>query len=124
MKKVISLSAGLLLLPFVASAQTAQLFVTNFVLFLNARVIPFLIGVAFLFFLINAIRYFVIESANEEGREKAKSLAIYSVAAFVFLIIFWGIINLLVSSLGLGGCAAPQSDYYLQHFVGPIIPGC
>lgn len=114
-----------LLLPLVSHAQDVQSFLENFLLFLNNSVIPFLIGVAFLFFTYNAIRFFVLEGSSEEGRGKAKTLAIYGVAAFVLIITFWGIINLLTSSIGLDDCDAPQSDYYLQKFTGPMQPsGC
>jgi len=78
-----------------------------------------------------------LQSNNKEGREKARSLVMYSVIAFVFLIIFWGVINLLSSSLGLSGTAQPQSDYMQQNnsngfeFLGddpcatnPSSPGC
>ena len=124
MKKVSAIISTLFLFPFIASAQGVQGFLINLVTFFNSVVIRFLFGVAFLFFIINAVRYFVIGASNEEGREKAKSLAIYGVAAFVFIIIFWGIVNLLSSSLGLEGCTTPGSDYYLNHFVGPSLPNC
>jgi hypothetical protein len=77
--------------------------------FLNEVIIPFLFGIAFLVFIYNAIRYFVIESGEEDGREKARALALYSIAAFVFLIIFWGVVSLLTESL----------DFYWQ---GPVCP--
>lgn len=76
-------------------------YVSNFVTFVNNLVIPFLIGLAFLFFVINAFRFFVVGGANADGREKARSLAVYGILAFVLIIVFWGIINLLSSSLGL-----------------------
>ena len=79
--------------------------------FISTALIPFLFGMAFLFFVYNVIRYFVIGATNEKDRENAKNLALYSVAAFVFLIIFWGIVNMLNSSLGLQGKIQPCSDY-------------
>jgi len=77
--------------------------------FLNEVIIPFLFAIAFLVFIYNAIRYSVIEGSNEEGQEKARALALYSIAAFVFLIIFWGVVSLLTESL----------DFYWQ---GPVCP--
>lgn len=114
MKKVTLLTSILLLLPLVASAQTFQNFLVNLVTFINNAVIPFLIGIAFLFFVYNAIRFFVLGGANEDDQDKAKALAIYGVAAFVFLIIFWGIVGMLSSSIGLDNCSAPLVDYYMQ----------
>lgn len=97
--------------PFVASAQSVQTILPNLVSFLNSTIVPFLLGIAFLFFVINAIRFFVIGGSNEQDRDKAKSLAIYSMAAFVFIIIFWGLINILSSSIGLDKGTQPKSDY-------------
>lgn len=115
MKKILLLSSTFLLLPFLslaASTSTSlQSFLTTIPLFLNKVIIPFLFGIAFLIFVINVIRYFVLGAGNEKERDKAKALAIYGVAAFVFLIIVFGIINLLVSSSGLGGQNAPCPDY-------------
>lgn len=85
--------------------------------FFSWVVIPFLFGVAFLFFVWNAIRFFVIEGNSEDGQEKAKSLMIYSLAAFVFLIIFWGVVELLTTSLGLYG-EGPVCPDYLQGMPG------
>jgi hypothetical protein len=76
-------------------------YIVALVTFVNNIFIPFLMGLAFLFFVVNAFRFFIVGGANEEGREKAKSLAVYGVLAFVLIIIFWGIVGLLTSSLGL-----------------------
>src|SRR6056297_676635 len=76
-------------------------YIIAFVTFINNLVIPFLLGLAFLFFTINAFRFFVAGGANADSREKARSLAVYGLLAFVLIIIFWGIVNLLTNSLGL-----------------------
>ena len=126
MKKSILLLSSLALLPNMASAQdgSIQKIFTNLLAFFDTVLIPFLFGLAFLFFVINAIRFFVFESNNEDGREKARGLITYSVLGFVFLVIFWGLVNLLTSSLGLEGCRAPMSDYQAESFVGPNLPNC
>lgn len=115
MNKIFILSASFLLLPLVASAQTMQVFIKNILDFINDTIIPFLFGIAFLFFVYNAFRFFILGGDNKEDQEKAKALAIYSVAAFVFLIVFWGIINVLSSSIGLNGANSQQSDYITNH---------
>lgn len=104
----------IIVLPLSVSAQGVNDYLTNFALFTNSTLIPFLFGIAFLFFVINVIRFFVVQSSNEDGREKARSLITYSVLAFVFLTIFWGMINLFTSSLGFTNISAtnvPCSDY-------------
>ena len=122
MKPAYLLGAALVVTPFFAHAQGLQGFLTTFTLFVSGVLIPFLFGMAFLVFVINAVRFFVIQSSNEDGREKARKLIMYSILAFVFLVAFWGIINLLTASLGLGGCTTPMSDYERSFFVGPQPP--
>lgn len=111
MKNALPVAASLFSLPVITYAADVQTFASSITIFLSDVVIPFLIGVAFLFFLINAIRYFVLGGANEEERDKAKALAIYGVTAFVIIIVFWGIVNMLVDSIGLGGEIQPTNDY-------------
>lgn len=119
MKKVYLASTIFLLFPLVTHAQNLLLLVVNFVKFINGVLIPFLLGIGFLMFVVNVVRYFVLGSANEEGRDKAKSLAIYSVAAFVLIVTFWGIINLLAGSLDIRS-NQPVSDYVCKDGG----PGC
>ena len=91
-----------------------QSYIGELVTILNNVVIPFILGISFLVFVINVIRFFVIGGTNEDAKEKAKQLAIYGVAAFVFIIVFWGIVNLLTSSFGLqrlGNFESRCSDY-------------
>jgi len=91
-----------------------SLYVISIVTFFNNFIIPTLLGVALLLFIINAIRYFVIESSNQDSREKARSLALYSILAFVFILVFWGVVNLFSQSLGLSGYGVtnqPCFDY-------------
>jgi succinate dehydrogenase/fumarate reductase cytochrome b subunit len=113
MKRLYVLLAGLTLTPYFAFAANSSLqtFFKNLVGFINKTVIPFILGIAFLIFVINAVRYFVFQSGEEEGRENAKNLALYSVLAFVVIILFWGIVNLVNSSVGLSGKNAPTPDY-------------
>jgi hypothetical protein len=82
--------------------------------FFNEYLIPFLLGIAFLIFIINAIRFFVIKSATEEGRENAKSLALYSIGVFIFILSFWGIINIFTNGLGLDNCGNDVIPDYLS----------
>jgi hypothetical protein len=84
--------------------------------FINGILIPLVLAIAFLVFMVNVVRFFIIESSSEEGQANAKSLAIYSVSAFVFILSFWGIVNLIADGIGLnnGRCvngSSIKSDY-------------
>ena len=111
MKFYLFSASAIVFLPVIASAQSIQTLLPNIVTFINTVLIPFLFGLAFLIFAYNAVLYFIIGGSNEDGRENAKNLAIYSVAAFVFLIIFWGIVNILSTSVGLEGEKQLCPDY-------------
>ncbi len=111
MKRIFSYTSAFLLLPFLVHAQSLQTFFTNIPTFINRAVIPFILGIGFLVLAINMVRYFIIGAGNDESREKAKNLALYSVFAFVFILVFWGIVNLLAQSIGLEGQTAPPVDY-------------
>ncbi len=114
------LALTLLVLPTVSHAQSLQILFSNIPKFILTVLVPFLFGIAFLMFVYNAIRYFVLEGHSEDGQAKAKALAIYSVAAFVFLIIFFGIVRLLTGSTGLDRYEKPCSDY--QQMMGACTP--
>lgn len=118
----------LFFLPLVAAAQTFQVFLVNLATFASDIFIPFLIGIAFFIFAFNAVRYFVIGGSNQESQEKAKSLALYGVLAFVLFVVFWGIINMLTSSIGLecDGVEARkvESDYAWRDKIGPTPSVC
>ncbi len=75
----------------------------NIIAFANTVLIPFIIGIGFLFFVWGMFQYFIAGGANEDSREKGKRLMISATIAFVVIIIFFGAINLLTSSTGLQG---------------------
>ena len=90
---------------------TLQSYLYQLPIFFSNVIIPFLLGVAFLIFVINVVRYFVFQGSEEDGREAARAQALYSIAAFVVLAIFWGIVILLTNSFGFGRQTVPCPDY-------------
>ncbi len=113
MKKITStlLALALLVTPSLSLAQqgfdadNSQLtdFFTEVLIFINDVLIPFILGVAFLFFVWGVFRYFIAGGADEEKREQGKKIIIYSLLGFVIIIIFWGLVNLLAESTGFEG---------------------
>lgn len=79
-----------------------QTFLTNVLTFLNDTIVPAILGIAFLVFLWNVVRFFIIGGSDEESQTKAKSLAQWGITAFVIIASLWGIVNMLVAGLGLG----------------------
>jgi len=98
------------LLPGVAAAQGIaqssdagpfQDLLINILDFSNDVLIPFIIGIGFLFFVWGIFKYFIFGGANEDAKESGKSLIIWATIGFVLIIIFWGVVNLLSESTGL-----------------------
>ena len=104
-----TLPFALFSLPLVTQAQFEAdggvfgVFLINIILFTNDILIPFIIGIGFLFFVWGMFQYFIMGGADEEKRERGKSLMVHSIIAFVVIIIFFGIVNLITSSTGLEG---------------------
>lgn len=111
MKRVINLLSGtaLFALPVVAGAQIADSadlgdfgnLLENILTVTNTLLIPFIIGIGFLFFVWGMFLYFIKGGSDEDAQGKGKSLMIYATLGFVLIIVFWGIVNLVASSTGL-----------------------
>lgn len=97
------LGISIFALPHIAYAQESTIMdlISGLVGFLTGTFFVFLLAVGFLFFVINVIRYFIIDSTDDEGRKNAKALALYGVTGFVLILIFFGIVNILTTTLGL-----------------------
>jgi uncharacterized membrane protein YidH (DUF202 family) len=109
MYKVFSLFMAAFL-PGVAGAQGIaqssdagpfQDLLINILDFSNDVLIPFIIGIGFLFFVWGIFKFFIFGGANEEAKESGKSLIIWATIGFVLIIVFWGVVNLLSESTGL-----------------------
>ena len=107
---LLGLFLGGIFFPQVASAQVFNpsggelgVLLVNLVIFINDTLIPFIVALGFLFFVWGVFRFFIYGAADEESRQKGKSLIIYSIIGFVVIIIFWGVVNMFASSTGLVG---------------------
>lgn len=107
---------ALLILPSFTYAQSVQGLLVGILGFINGVIIPFVLGIAFLIFLINAVRFFIIGGNNTEGQENARSLALYGIGAFVMILSLWGLVNLLADGFGLSNEEAPTADYIPDAF--------
>ena len=99
----------LLALPFMVGAQGLASgdasggdfgrFLRVLLEFTNNVLIPFIIGIGFLVFIWGMFWYFIAGGANDEKKEKGRSLMIYATLGFVLIVVFWGVINLITNSL-------------------------
>ncbi len=74
---------------------------TTFLNFLSNVVIPFILAIGFFMFVWGIFNYFILGGANDDAKEKGKSLIIYAIAGFVVILAFWGIVNIFISGVGL-----------------------
>jgi uncharacterized membrane-anchored protein len=74
-------------------------FFTNIGGFIDDILIPLLFTVALLFFVYGMFRYFVLGAANEESRQKGRSIMWWSILGFVLMVSIWGIVNIISSGL-------------------------
>ena len=90
-----------LLAPMLAFAQFGDIdvFILEVAGFINDTIIPIILAVAFLVFIVGAVRFFLM--AGEDDKSKGKSLMIYGIAAFVVIVSVWGIVKLIAGGLGL-----------------------
>lgn len=84
-----------------ANKDSLQGYILLILRFINNTILPLIFSIALLFFLINAGRYFILQGAESEGKEKAKRLALYGIAGFVLMVSIWGIVNMFVFGLGI-----------------------
>ncbi|MES2668636.1 MAG: hypothetical protein V4644_03035 [Patescibacteria group bacterium] len=93
----------LLLLPALAHAQDSLRSLTDeIVTFANATIVPLIYTLAILLFMIGMVRYFFLEQ-GEEGREKGKQLMLWGIIGFVVMFSVWGIVRILLTTLGAAG---------------------
>lgn len=69
--------------------------------FINNILIPFLFGIAFIIFIWGLFKFFIQGGADDDERSKGKTYILYALAFFVIVLAFWGIVNILVSGIGL-----------------------
>lgn len=100
--------ALVLLVPLVADAGMFSpdggpvgTLLRNIVGFINQVLIPFILGVGFLFFVWGMFLYFIKGGDDDEAKTTGKSYIVYAAAGFVLIFIFWGLISVLVNGTGL-----------------------
>ena len=75
--------------------------------FIDSTLVPVIFGLAFIVFIWGVFRYFIAGAASEEKRDEGKKFIFWGLIGFVLMICLWGIVNLLVNTLGFGGQTRP-----------------
>lgn len=91
--------------PFVASAQTGDLFsLANLILrLINQVFIPLLFAIAFLVFLFGVYKYFILGGADSKSHEDGRKFILYGLVGFAIMVSVWGLVNIVTGTFGLEG---------------------
>lgn len=90
--------------------------------FVDTTLIPVIFALAFLVFLWGVFQYFILGGANNEQRETGRNFVMWAVIAFVVMLSFWGIINLVQRSLGFGSTTRPDLPTFNSSQKAPTNP--
>ena len=95
----------LALVPLFVYAATTETFFTKIAGFTNSA-IGLLLGIATLVFLVGVIQY-VIAGGDEKKTAAAKTYMLWGIIGLVVMVAAWGIVNLVVDTLGLDTTSIP-----------------
>jgi hypothetical protein len=110
-------AAGILALPAVALAQgnppsTAGAdnlgnFLLLIVYVIDRYIVPVVFALAFIVFLWGIYSTFIAGATNDEKRQEGQKLVLYGLIGFVLMFSVWGLVNLLVGTLGFNTNTRP-----------------
>lgn len=99
------LSAAVLLVPMLASAQSRFRDLSQFggriLYFINSVLVPFIFALALLLFIYGVYLYFFYGRSEEDARKTGRDYILWAIIAFVVMVSVWGIVNLLAGGLDL-----------------------
>jgi hypothetical protein len=116
-------AAALSILPFVASAQTQSTgLIGNLFSFalniINDYVVPLIFAVAFVIFLFRVYQLFIQGGSNEESVQNGRKFVMWSMVGFFLMFSVWGLINLLINTLGFDSSSMPAIPTFLNSSSG------
>ncbi|MDA1335181.1 MAG: hypothetical protein O2794_04190 [bacterium] len=109
LKKV--LPWALMLAPLAVYAQSdIEGFLNGTIVGIINSVIAFLIVVASLIFIFGVIKY-ITAAGDAEKTAEARSFVIYALIGLVVIFVFWGLVNVIINSLGLSNDPPPRTTF-------------
>ena len=74
---------------------------------------PIVVALALLYFFYGLAIY-ILKAGDEEKRKEAKGIMIYGIIALFVMVSVWGLVGILVSSVGLGGTGGTENVPYIN----------
>ncbi len=97
MPNFINPSGGVTLKQFIGSGSTGIIGV------INTIIVPIIFALALAVFVWGIVQYFLLSQGDEGKIEKGREFALWGLLGIVVLLSIWGLVNLLLSTLGFGG---------------------
>ncbi len=90
-----NLSGGTSFKDFVGGGTTGVIGI------INTFVVPVIFTLAFAVFVWSVVNYFFIHGGEEAKREEGRQFILWGIIGMVILFAVWGILNILLSTLGI-----------------------
>ncbi len=74
---------------------------------INGVLIPLIFAISFITFLWGIYRHFISQGDSEDGQKKGRQLILYGLIGLAVMVSLWGLVNVVASTFGLVGQAAP-----------------
>ena len=74
---------------------------------INTAVVPAIFAVAFAAFVWGVMRYFFVNGGEEAKRAEGRQFVLWGILAMAVLLSVWGLVNMLLSTLGIAPSGAP-----------------
>lgn len=81
--------------------MTFKTFIEGIVNIFNTVIIPVIFALAFAVFIWGLLKYFFFGGGNEDKRAEGRQFALWGILALVVLFGVWGLVNILLSTLGI-----------------------
>lgn len=79
----------------------------SIVTIINSYIVPVLFAIAFLYFLYGIYKYFILGADSDSERAKGRQFALWGVIGFAIIVSVWGLVNVVMTTLGLSSTSAP-----------------
>ncbi len=95
MPPIVDTSGGTTFAQFIGSGTTGIIGIINTV------ILPVIVAFMFVIFVWGIVKYFFLNVDDEKARESGRQFALWSVLGLVVLFSVWGLVNILLSTLGI-----------------------